>query len=100
MFVELVSPDAERWRDVLEGEDIVVLSCARVIEAAVKISPDLVHVVVVDQAMAAAARAVLDEAAAEVGAEVLTLAPGTDAEQAFDVIRAAVRRVKQRRGGA
>jgi hypothetical protein len=100
MFVELVGPDADRWREVLEGEDVVVLSFARVIEAAVKISPELVHVVVVAQSMSAAARAVLDEAAAEVGAEVMTLAPGTDAEQAFDVIRAAVRRVKQRRGGA
>ncbi len=98
MFVELAGPDADAWRDVLESEDIVVLSVPRVIEAAVKISPELVHVVVVAQSMSAAARAVLEEAAAEVGAEVMTLAPGTDGEQAFEVIRAAVRRVKQRRG--
>ena len=99
MFVELVGPDADRWREVLEAEDVVVLVFARVIEAAAKISPELVHVVVASPSMSAAARVVLDEAAAEVGAEVMTLAPGMDAERAFDVIRAAVRRVKQRRGG-
>jgi hypothetical protein len=99
MLVELPSSDAEAWREVLEGEDVVVLSVPRVIEAAAKISPELVHVVVTPESMSTAAHAVLVEAAAEVGAEVLAIPTGTDAEEAFGVIRAAVRRVKQRRGG-
>jgi hypothetical protein len=83
MFVELEGPDA----------------VARVIEAAARISPDLVHVLVTRPSISPAARAVLAEAAAEVGAEVMTLPPGMDAEEAFAAVRVAVRAVRQRRGG-
>jgi hypothetical protein len=99
MFVELEGPDADAWRAVLEAEDIVVISIARVIEAAARISPDLVHVLVTRPSISPAARAVLAEAAAEVGAEIMTLPPGMDAEEAFAAVRVAVRAVRQRRGG-
>jgi len=97
MLVELTGAGADAWRDVLEAEDVVVISVPRVIEAAAKISPELVHVVVTSDAMSSQARAVLAEAAGEVGAEVLALPLALDPEEAFREIYVAIRRVKQRR---
>ncbi|MBX3186817.1 MAG: hypothetical protein KF819_07375 [Labilithrix sp.] len=75
LFVELLGERAKAWSRALEEANIIVLSEASILRAAFVVTSERPHVVLVASSLPSERTQVVRDAARDIGAEVLSLAP-------------------------
>jgi hypothetical protein len=79
LFVELLGERAKAWARALEEANIIVLTEASILRAAIVVRSERPHVVIVAASLPSEHTQVVRDAAREIGADLLLLAPDVPA---------------------
>lgn len=97
LFVELTGDRAKAWSKSLEEANIIVLSEASILRAAMVVTSERPHVVVMSAALPLERTQVVREAAKDVGAELLSLRTDMSPADLRPFVENAIRGVMARR---